>query len=340
MSIKLRVLLLQFVVFLTVISPVFSFDDMGLLEDYSSPSTPTKTPPKAQSIVPRTDGSPQDTRAFEFLFKGQEDPAAVRVTTRPPLRQYTFTEKMKSLFLGEEPDYSTLSGTMTSHGVITNGHGFVEEVPCFTNWLRKICNSKNRLYRTLEPAIIEQGLTIEHFSSNDQTPYFDENFLPNVPTSTHAIYDSKDVKSVFLMEDYLVSSGQRTNGWIYGSLNSKHDVALIELEENRYPEKICQIAESLPSSDLHKVAIYQYPFGHPLQKKSVEFADFSKKTHQAVTFGGSSGSALRDFDSGFIIGVHKAGTDFHNLFIPLSLPMLTRLNIKIYSTNHDSNKKY
>lgn len=142
------------------------------------------------------------------------------------------------------------------------------------------------------------------------------------------------------MEGYVVSLRQRRNGWVYGKINSQHDVAIVRLQD-RQPEKVCQIADELPHnpSPLHKVSIYQYPLGHPLQKRSFEFADFSKWTHQCVTLAGSSGSAIRDFDTGEMIGVHQGGSDLHNKFIPFNSSMIALLNMRIYPNPEDLNKK-
>ena len=339
MSVKIRILLIQFVVFLTITSPVFS---VGPNDEDSTSTVQTRPQPislqKDQRIVPHSDGVPQDFEGFRLLFKGEEDSTSVRLTTHSSLRQYTLREKMRYLIWGQKSFQSTLSGTMTSHGVMTNGHGFVEEVPCAYNWILENFNSKYRFYRTLEPVSVEQGLTTEQFKPDDQESYFQPNLLPDdVPTSTHTIYNSGDIESVSLMDGYVIPLRQRRNGWIYGSLNPKNDVALVKLKQNRYPEKVCQIADALPHnpSPLRKITIYQYPLGHPLQKKSFEFADFSKWTHQCVTLGGSSGSAVRDFDTEQMIGVHQGGNDLHNKFIPFSSPMISLLNMKVYPSTDD-----
>jgi len=354
MNVKLRILLAQFVVFLTLASPAFSFDEFMSADDEApTPTVRTKPQPitlqKDQRIVPHSDGRPQGYEGFRFHFKGLEDSSAARVVARSSIRQYSWREKWAYFRRDEKPNLSVLSGTMTSHGVITNAHGFVEEVPCFQNdilnWLGKKgwFHSEKRYYRTLDPLRVEQGLTTEHFKSENANDYFDPDSLPDaVSLSAHAVYDSVDMDSVSLMQGYMVTLLQRRKGWFFGSINSEHDVALVKVKQNRYPEKVCQIADKLPHhnpSPLHKVTIYQYPNGHPLQKRSFEFADFSKRTHQCVTLGGSSGSAIRDFVTGQMIGVHQGGNAFHNQFIPFSSSMVALLNRKIYASPDELNKK-
>jgi len=333
MNKKLKILLLQLFVVFGGASPVFSFDEPG--ENWRYNLTQPKlqpNPPEDQRIVPRVDGRPQSAKDFEFLFTGQEDEASVRLSTRPYIKQYTFREKVRYA-VEDKPAYaSLLSGTVTSHGILTNGHGFVQEVPCIQNWFLEQFGSTNRYYRTLEPVIIEQGLTLNAFESKEEDSYFLPNSLPNVFESTHATYGREDVESVSLMEGYLVSLRTKGNGWIYGKINSDKDVALIKIKKNEYPEKVCQIAEKLPSVDAppHKVSIYQYPLGHPLQKKSFGYADFFYKTHYCVTLPGSSGSGIRDFDTKNLIGIHKSGHKHYNGFIPFDVSMLSSMKVGIY----------
>ena len=119
------------------------------------------------ALVPDSYGMPQGLEAFKLLFAGQEDLKTVRIKTQVPQHQYTFREKATLFFTGQKAPVSYFSGTMTPHSVLTNGHGFIEEVPSVSNFILKIFKSEKRLYRILEPIEIEQGLTLRPFKAED-----------------------------------------------------------------------------------------------------------------------------------------------------------------------------
>jgi|GEM_PF-3795417 len=63
---------------------------------------------------------------------------------------------------------------------------------------------------------------------------------------------------------------------------------------------------------------------------SEEWANFSNRTHQCITLQGSSGSSLRDIQSGKVVGVHTGGiVDQHNSFIPITELTIKQITEKI-----------
>jgi len=144
------------------------------------------------ALVPDSFGNPQGIEAFKLLFAGQEDLKTVRIRTKIPVSHYTFREKLKVLLSGRElPEYY-LSGTITSHGILTNGHGFVEKVPSISNAILDFFGSKNHLYRKLEPVEVEQGLTLKPFETEDIEIYHDPSaIIPPSMYSVHATFTQK-----------------------------------------------------------------------------------------------------------------------------------------------------
>jgi hypothetical protein len=354
---RLKLSLLQFLFVLTIASPAYStahsdqddrkfrypraffgLDEYNIDPDDFSPA-PSHVKPQTLNhrFVPDSSGKRQDKKAFKLLFAGQEDPSTVRITVRAPKSSYTLTEKLRYTFFNEKAPEAIVTGTITPHGILTNGHAFLEWVPSVTNRFLAFIGSENFHYRQVKPIAIEQGLTLTYFIADNDDQYYDPRMsIPSSSYSLHTTYKKKDVESVWIDPIYIQDT-QKIRRWNYGSLNSTGDLALIKLRDHHKhnPEHVASIIDLLPSGQGNsRVQIYQYPDGHPLQKMAEENADFVSHTHQCVTLGGSSGSSLRDTTSKKIVGVHYAGiTGLHNFFIPFDETVAKRINFKLYDMN-------
>jgi hypothetical protein len=303
-------------------------------------------------------------KILSFFFQDRKISATVRIAVAPSRDHYTLKETLKYLFFGREASSSFLSGTVTSHGVLTNAHGFFEEIPSFRNKFLNFIRSEKLYYRPLVPLKIEQGLTLKHFNSDNEDFYYRETDS-NLEDTIHNIYTVKNIKSVLIAKPYIESQIPIKTGGYFGKTNPLYDLAIIKYEEGHNPLHICQITKEIPSSEIVKVKIYQYPSGHPLQKMSEEYAHFScekhpycytflcekrsscSTKHHCITLPGSSGSSLRDAKNGEIIGVHRGGyvhktikvnkegveeeiEEGHNTFVPLSESIIKNVNYQIY----------
>mgnify|MGYP003111262193 CR=1 FL=1 len=152
-----------------------NFDFVGF-DETDFQTTSTKSFSSNHAYVPNSSGIYQDRRHFSLLFSGDEDLSTVRIQAQVPKHQLTFREKLKLLFYPVRP-VSYLSGTMTEKGILTNGHGFIEEVPSVTNSLRKFFGLESLHYRVLEPIHIEQGVSLKKFEPANDNLYHHPEYI-------------------------------------------------------------------------------------------------------------------------------------------------------------------
>lgn len=357
---KFEIFLLHFSIVLAIVAPSYATDNtdesnnrsrfhynyigLGNFDyvpmDYFVDEEPISKPKALkQAYVPDSSGNPQHREAFFLHFAGQEDYSTVRIKTMLPFDQYTLREKVRFFLMSEEAPMTILSGTVTPHGILTNGHGFIEKVPSVSNSIREKIGIKTLDYRTLEPVIIEQGLTLKPFAPEDEDVYFNPYIsFPSFMHSVHAAYKKEDIQSVCIHPNYLQAT-KNGRGWHEGELHQHADLALLKFNEGHIPAHICTVSdEPHPKDQKINVRIHQYPEGHPLQKSSEEFAHFSTKfTHQCVTLSGSSGSSLREIESNKIIGVHASSKPRKkNYFIPYSSLVAEEITFKIFTKGQNT----
>jgi hypothetical protein len=283
---KLKLLILQLTIVLVFTSPSYSSDNASELKDGRL---------RREARVPNSSGRLQGDQDFTLLFSGTEDRATTRLLTAVPWQHYSIRERIRYLWSGQQPDVPHLTGTMTEHGILTNGHGFIGEAPCFENAILKRLRFQGRFFRIFHLVRAEQGVTLEYFPAQPSALYYQAKYnslLDPFIIPDFNIYRAEQVESVWAMQGYVHRRFSWRHQWFYGWLDHKHDVALVKLQNTPHPVFTAPICAQLPTLK-HLVSICQYPNGHLLQKRSTEYADFDKLTHQCVTLPGSSGSSLR-----------------------------------------------
>lgn len=234
------------------------FDDSFVREIDFSQESPRKSYayPLKQAFVPSYSGMPQGREKFKLLYAGNEEPTTARIITKFLKEQYTFREKVHYLLTGKV-NYMSITGTITLHGIITNAHGFIEEVPSVSNYIREKLGIHKRYYRQLEPVYIDQELTVQEFTAPNKDYYFDTSYEEHLAAYevAHASYIKDEISFVKLSGNYIMKDSQRNNGWFYGDINSSADLALIKLEK-LIPSHVTQIAEHKPLQGTKRVHIY------------------------------------------------------------------------------------
>lgn len=363
---KLRFTLIQILVFSVVTFPLHAARIpflVPVIEAAQGYVSRVRAPKHA--LVPDSAGVKQTRKNFELLFSGKEDPSTVRISTAPSEKDYTFGEKLLYLLTGSKPSSSSLSGTVISEGVITNAHGFFEEVPSLRNRILRLLGEEKRFYRPLVPVKIEQGLTLEGFSLEDEDLYYNRQD-PSFQSTVHNVHTTRNIRAVFVSRHYVQNLRLEKDGTFFGVLDLYHDLALLKYNDDHAHTHVCQVAEATPSASKVRVRIYQYPAAHPLQKSSEEYAYFPchqhprcyivscehllgscSPTHRCITLPGSSGSSLRDSENGEIIGIHTGGyarkrvstdedgklkekEEGNNFFTPLRRDTILEIDYKIY----------